>query len=446
MNPDKADILRNYGLDSSVIRILEQARPILLPHLDEVLDQFYEKIGGDASMSAFFARPGLLEHARSKQKDHWKNLFSASFDESYFHGATTIGKVHFRIGLPLEDYIGQYARVGAHLRMIVLEKAGCSGFFRRTHTGVEMLDAVTRALVLDTLLVVGAYHRAQTDAFAKRMAQMSAQFESDVGRSVDVLGGSIRELDTATGGMSGDIDRARQGAGSLYDTASQIAASSQSVAAAIEQLSSSIASVSSDVNEAASASSTASDAAVASSMQIASLESAAEEIGEVANLISEIAKQTNLLAVNATVEASRAGEAGKGFAVVAYEVKALAERISEATGSITNRIERIQSETRQIAGRMGGIGESVGKMQCYSESIRVAIEEQKKAAKEIAQHAEATATNTNEMAEMIQDVSTRVERSGDASNSLRQAVSTVSNETISLSERVRSFLTSIKAA
>lgn len=61
------------------------------------------------------------------------------------------------------------------------------------------------------------------------------------------------------------------------------------------------------------------------------------EIADVTRQISEIAVHTNILAVNASVEASRAGQAGAGFAVVAQEVRALADR----TQSDAARIERL---------------------------------------------------------------------------------------------------------
>lgn len=61
---------------------------------------------------------------------------------------------------------------------------------------------------------------------------------------------------------------------------------------------------------------------------------AIERIDEMVQEILDISSQTSLLALNASIEASRAGEAGKGFAVVAEEIKNLSEQSEKTVISI----------------------------------------------------------------------------------------------------------------
>jgi methyl-accepting chemotaxis protein len=77
-----------------------------------------------------------------------------------------------------------------------------------------------------------------------------------------------------------------------------------------------------------------------------------QKISQVVNLIEEIALKTNLLAINASVEASRAGEQGHGFTVVAEQVGALAEQSANATREIAQIVAAIQAETQDVAAVM----------------------------------------------------------------------------------------------
>jgi twitching motility protein PilJ len=83
------------------------------------------------------------------------------------------------------------------------------------------------------------------------------------------------------------------------------------------------------------------------SKRIKRLGESSQEIGNIVELIEEIAEQTNILALNASIEASRAGESSRGFAVVADEVQKLAERSANATRKIEVLVSTIQSDTNE---------------------------------------------------------------------------------------------------
>ncbi|BAQ66762.1 methyl-accepting chemotaxis protein [Geminocystis sp. NIES-3709] len=86
--------------------------------------------------------------------------------------------------------------------------------------------------------------------------------------------------------------------------------------------------------------------------KIKRLGESSQKISQVVSLIEEIALKTNLLAINASVEASRAGEQGQGFTVVAEQVGALAEQSATATKEIAKIVTNIQLETQEVSQAM----------------------------------------------------------------------------------------------
>jgi len=69
--------------------------------------------------------------------------------------------------------------------------------------------------------------------------------------------------------------------------------------------------------------------------------------------VARIAQHMRILAINASVEASRAGEHGRGFAVVVEEVQRLADKTGATTQQIEQRVHDMRASIARVASMTG---------------------------------------------------------------------------------------------
>ncbi len=248
----------------------------------------------------------------------------------------------------------------------------------------------------------------QSEIFALNHA-----IEEEVSSAVEVVIDSAASMQDSADRMSGAIGDVRLQSQAAATAAERATGSVNAVAAAAEELSHSVHEISRQVGESASIANSAADEAGRVTTLVQGLAKAAQSVGDVVNLITDIAAQTNLLALNATIEAARAGDAGKGFAVVANEVKHLATQTAKATEQIGNQISGIQNATRDAVVAIGGIAETINRINAIAAEVARATDEQSLATQEIARAAQEAASGTGEASASIAVVS---EASGETSH------------------------------
>ncbi len=148
------------------------------------------------------------------------------------------------------------------------------------------------------------------------------------------------------------------------------------------------------------------------------IEKSSMQINQIIDLIDGIAFQTNLLALNAGVEAARAGDAGKGFAVVANEVRALAQRSSDAAREIRALITTSSTQVAQGVDLVGQTGRMLERIGTKIAEINTLVDA-------IAQGAEVQSENLTEigggvvsMDQMVQQNAAMVEQTAAAARGL----------------------------
>jgi methyl-accepting chemotaxis protein len=109
--------------------------------------------------------------------------------------------------------------------------------------------------------------------------------------------------------------------------------------------------------------------------RMSELRGKSREIGEIVTLIDVIAFRTNILALNASVEASKAGDAGRGFAVVAQEVRSLALRGADSARRIGEIVARSTDDIELSSALAEETGNALAVADQQVDQIHVAMDD-----------------------------------------------------------------------
>ncbi|QOV95588.1 methyl-accepting chemotaxis protein [Novosphingobium sp. ES2-1] len=353
--------------------------------VDGGLEKFYDKLGATPALGKFFSSSDRVRHARNAQADHWIRVFEDGLDQAYHERALTIGNTHARIGLEPKWYIGGYALILEHMiEAMVLRGAGRFSPARRRMA--KDLVALVKVSMIDMDIALSTYfemaEKTTRDIVLGKMGvSLRALAEGDLSTRMSDLPESFRQVEDD---FNKALERPSATIGLVADSSSHIATSTDEIRAATENLASRTERQANNVQDCARAIDELSSGLNKTSRSMADLrvsahdteseatqgreavreaisamddaQQSAQEVVQIAEIIDGIAFQTNLLALNAGVEAARVGEMGRGFAVVANEVRALAQRSSEAADNIKKLLSASREQVDRGAELVKGTG------------------------------------------------------------------------------------------
>ena len=437
-------------IDEDDRHLLRELRPVIEARFPKVLANFYEHLRQWPDIYAMFGGDQGVEHASSKQLEHWLLIAEAKFDENYARSVTAIGNTHARLKLEPQWYFGAYNFLMMGLIEAVLDdermRKGLNGWKFRAENARARVSVLVKAVMLDMELAMSVIYQRQNEERLAVFDGLAREMESQIGAIADTLADASTSLSTTARSMATEAETSSQQASTVAAAAEEATATAQSVADASSELTRAIQEIAASAGEAASGSSEAATEAQRTRETMGTLDEAAQKIGEIVTLIEGVAEQTNLLALNATIEAARAGDAGKGFAVVASEVKTLAGQTAKATEQISSQIASVQSVVKTAVEAIESVARAVERVNGVSTNISAAVEEQNAATAEISRNTEQTAQSSGSVSHTITGVLNSVQQTSSSAGEVVNAADALGEQAEKLRTDVAEFLEKLRAA
>ena len=146
---------------------------------------------------------------------------------------------------------------------------------------------------------------------------------------------SIKHMENASLNLEDSIDNISSAMGNIRDNTHNIIEVSQNIT--------------NDMNDSITAVNQSSKRIEVINNRVQNFKGKIGKIEEIVDLVKKVANQSNLLALNASIEATRAGEAGKGFAVVADQVRLLSSNTSESAEDIVKYVTELKENIDELA-------------------------------------------------------------------------------------------------
>lgn len=335
------------GLTEQDILHLIELRPIIQNNIDRIVTAFYNKLQEIPHLMSIIDNHSTIDRLKQTLAQYLLDMVSGNIGEQYISNRIKIGKVHSRIQLFPEWYIGAYTLIQNEVFSILAEENMPLSTFQSLYISFQKICS------FDMQIGISTYIESYTSSMMKLHEIEVLQHQ--LGDSAATLAAGAEQTTAAISEKEALLRRMLAEINIINDISKTVLGKvedgKKEVASSLRQVDHVVTLIEETQN------------------LTTQLTESSNEIGAIVQTIRAISNKTNILSLNATIEAQRAGVHGKGFSVVAQEVRKLANQTQEALDHISSQIIMVQRVVDQFESSYKRIAEDAGSLRVVNEKI-----------------------------------------------------------------------------
>ncbi|MFT8320211.1 MAG: globin-coupled sensor protein [Bacillus sp. (in: firmicutes)] len=346
-NQDLSVQTKFVGLTEQDMEFLIELRPIMEKNADRIVTAFYRNLQQIPHLINIINEHSTIDRLKKTLTHYLLEMVSGKIDERYIENRIRIGKIHNKIKLFPEWYIGAYTLIQNEMFVILTNEKLPLDKAKSLYLSFQKLCS------FDMQIGISTYIESYTSSMMKLNEIHTLQQQLD--DSAATLAAGAEETTSAISDKENLVNQMLIEINEINtistDTLSEVELGKQEVASSLEQVDEVVTLIEETKH------------------LTKHLTESSKEIGAIVQTIRGISNQTNILSLNAAIEAQRAGIHGKGFSVVAKEVRKLATETQKSLDNIHGQISMVQRTVGKFESSYNRIAEDASLLKVVNEKI-----------------------------------------------------------------------------